>query len=488
MDSIVPVLTSIVNRCLQTGTVPDDLKTANVAPLLKKPSLDKENLSNFRPVSNLTFLSKLLERVVCKQLQSYMTNNDLFEVMQSAYRPNHSTETALVKVMNDLLMAVDQRKKVGLVLLDLSAAFDTINHSVLLKRLEERVGVGGTALKWFKSYLSDRYQRVLIKGVSSSKFKLSTGVPQGSVLGPLLFSIYMGPLGDLIRRHGLEAHFYADDSQLYICFEPAQTSDALSRLESCLEEIRKWMALNFLKLNDDKTEFLLISSRHQLGDVCPPLTIGEHIIMPALQARNIGAIFDQQLSLDQHIRSVSKSAFFHIHKIGLIRKFLTTKAAKTIVHAFITSRLDHLNSLLIGLPAKSVAKLQRIQNAAARLICGTRKSDHVTPVLNELHWLRVHERIHFKVLLLCHKCVYGTAPSYLRKLVIPHKTSRSLRSTGRLLLAQPRCRLGSYGDRAFSCAAPRLWNSLPQSLREVSSTPVFVRLLKSHLFSKYVEH
>lgn len=155
-------------------------------------------------------------------------------------------------------------------------------------------------------------------------------------------------------------------------------------------------------------------------------------------------------------------------------------------HAFVISRLDYLNSLLAGLPAQTTAKLQRVQNCAARVISGLARSDHITPVLNDLHWLRVPERIEFKLLMLCHKCIRGTAPVYLRDLLQVQQPSRSLRSSDGLLFVQPRGRLVTYGDRAFSCIAPRLWNKLPLNLRQVTSTPVFVRHLKSYLFARYM--
>ena len=244
------------------------------------------------------------------------------------------------------------------------------------------------------------------------------------------------------------------------------------------------MAENFLKLNDDKTEFLLLSSKRQpIGHTT--FKIGDCVVSPVPQARNIGAMFDQHLTLDSHINQICRTAFFHLHRIGLIRRFLTNDSAKTLVHAFVTSRLDHLNSLLVGLPACSTDKLQRVQNASARVISRTAKFDHITPVLNELHWLRIPERIEYKILLLCHKCISGVAPTYLQELLHVYCPTRSLRSCDSLLLVEQRERVLSYGGRAFQCAAPRLWNQLPAHIRKIESTPVFARHLKTFLFARY---
>jgi hypothetical protein len=212
--------------------------------------------------------------------------------------------------MNDLLLAVDRKQMVGLVLLDLSAAFDTVNHAVILQRLKDRVGVEGTVMKWLESYLENRCQSVVVGGEASKQHKLATGVPQGSVLGPMLFTIYMelGPLGDLIRRHGLEVHFYADDSQLYIYFERAATQTQ-AKLEACITDLRKWMAQNFLKLNDDKTEFLIISSEQQARGFDPhSVIVGDHNICAVSHTRNIGAIFDQHLAIH------AETCQFHLQK------------------------------------------------------------------------------------------------------------------------------------------------------------------------------
>ena len=229
--------------------MPTELKQAVIRPLLKKPSLDYQEFKNFRSISNLTFLSKVIEKVVALQLVDYIENNGLCEVFQSAYRAHHSTETALLRVYNDIAMSIDNQKSVVLVLLGLSVAFDTVDHSLLLARLSTRFGICDQALDWFRSYLSDRTQHVRIQDVSSDVHALPYGVPTGPVLGPLLYSLYTSPLGDIARSHGLSSHFYADDTQLYLSFErssPEDLSTCTSALEDCVKDIDLWMLNNKL--------------------------------------------------------------------------------------------------------------------------------------------------------------------------------------------------------------------------------------------------
>jgi retron-type reverse transcriptase len=198
---------------MSTSTVPPDLKEAIILPLLKKALLDSELFKNFRPVSNLPYLSKIIERVVAKRFVSHMQIHSLHEPLQSAYKQYHSIETALAKVQNDVLLAIDNQCCVLLVLLDLSAAFDTVDHQTLLSRMSTRLGIEGDALDWFTSYLSDRSQCVHVQGATSKKHTLQCGVPQGSVLGPQEYNSYTLPIGDIIRKYSLNFHIYADDTQ-----------------------------------------------------------------------------------------------------------------------------------------------------------------------------------------------------------------------------------------------------------------------------------
>ncbi len=224
-------------------------------PLIKKTQIDPKDLVNYRPISNLPFLSKILEKVVYSQLYSLLEKIYICEDFQSGFRPSHSTETALIRVTHDLLLSSDRVCISLLGLLDLSTAVDTIDHNIVFNRLEYWifVGINGSALAWFKSYLSDRHQFVAVNEEVSYRSQVQYGVPQGSVIGSLLFTLYMLPLGNIIRDHGVS--FYADDTQLYISSQPGETYQ-IEKLMECIIDIKNWMTSNFLLLNSDKKRYL----------------------------------------------------------------------------------------------------------------------------------------------------------------------------------------------------------------------------------------
>ena len=215
-------------------------------------------------------------------------------------------------------------------------------------------------------------------------------VPQGSILGPILYLLYTSTLADIVRFHGMCFNFYADDTQIYLSFEPTSTVDKLSAvpcIEACISDINKWMLSNKLKLNNSKTEVLVIGARHRPHPQLDLLLVGDEHVVPTSSARNLGTVFDDNMTLESHV--TAKSAFFHIRNIARIKRYLSQASIKTLIDAFVTCKLDHCNSLLIGLPRYLIKRLQMVQNCAARLVVDGRKYEPVTSVLRQLHWLPI---------------------------------------------------------------------------------------------------
>ena len=334
-----------------------------------------------------------------------------------------------------------------------------------------------------KSYLSDRHHFISINNCTSSTAPVTHGVPQGSVLGPLLFTIYILPLGQILRHHGLQFHCYADDTQLYLS-TTSITAATHSTLTNCLTDIKTWMQKNFLKLNCNKSEIIIIGPDTLTRSTQDfSLNIDGTPVKTSTHIRNLGVIFDPTLSFLPHVNNITKIAFFHLRNIARLRPSLTFSAAETLIHTFISSRLDYCNSILYGITSKTLNKLQYVQNSAARLLTNTRSREHITPVLHDLHWLPVKQRIQFKILLTTYKTQHNLAPSYLTDLLQPYVPTRSLRSSEAGLLQVPKPKRRTWGDRAFSVAAPTLWNELPKHIRDAPTIPTFKTALKTHLFT-----
>ena len=238
------------------------------------------------------------------------------------------------------------------------------------------------------------------------------------------------------------------------------------------------MSLNFLHFNEKKTEAMVFS-----GSTVSPLVdldYLEHYRRPIIN--NLGVKVDTDLRFDTQIKAVVKSSFFQLRQLAKIKPILQREHFEAVIHAFVTTRLDYCNALYLGVTESSIARLQLVQNAAARLLTNSRKYDHITPILASLHWLPVHFRIHFKIILFAFKALNGLAPPYLSELLQPYIPSRSLRSADQLLLAIPQTRLKCRGERAFAVAAPKLWNALPLHIRQAPSLSLFKTLVKTYLF------
>lgn len=443
-------------------------------------------MKNYRPVSNLPTIEKLLEQVVSHRMEEHLQTQDLHDSFQSAYRKHHSTETALMKIHNDITEALDQGSQVVLITLDLSAAFDTIDHQILLDRLQDLFGIAGDAHKWLTSYFKDRVQSILIDGSTSSEQPLEYGVPQGSVLGPKCYSMYTKPVGSLISQHNLSHLTYADDTDLYLVIKPqVPWGVTSSSLEACLEDIQSWMSTNWLKLNMDKTEMICFTPKHH-PKPCPhrSLQVGNCTVVEGNCIKSLGVLLDKHLTMEKQINATVRSCYFNIRNIGKIRKYIDEDACKTLVQSLVISRLDYANALYAGLPQSLLHRLELVQNSAARVITKTSRKEHITPILFKLHWLPIEFRVKYKLILHAYKALHDMAPNYIKDMLQPYRPTRSLRSSSKLMLEVPRSRTVTYGQRSLRVITAKLWNDLPTSLKSETELQRFKSSLKTVLFRK----
>ena len=484
---LIDPITDIVNSSLQAGEFPDGWKCAVVTPLLKKAGMDLVYKS-YRPVSNLNFISKIVEKAALSQYIDHLEAMSMFSPQNSAYKKNHSTETLLVKINSDIMNNMDCQNVTLLVLLDLSAAFDTVSMDILSEIFQFRFNIKGTVLSWFKTYLTDREQRVKINSAISEKYKLKFGVPQGSCAGPVVFLGYLSSLYDIVQQHLPTVGGYADDHQLYIAFKPGNNekqTDAVKNLEKCITDVRSWMLLHKLKINDTKTEFLIIGTKTQLEKVSiSEIKVGNESIKAVTKVRNLGVIFDSNMSMLHHVNQVCKKGYHQLTKIRQIRKYLDQEATVSVIHAFVTSHIDYCNALLYGCPKYIINKLQKLQNCAARVVTGKYKFDHISDLMKHLHWLPVVSRIEYKIALLAYKCLRNQAPEYLSNLIEKYVPNRTLRSSKSNLLKVPKTRTKTLGSRAFTSAAPAVWNSLPDGVKNLENIDRFKTSLKTYLFNR----
>ena len=476
-EIFLPTLCEIVNLSLKEGSI-DGLKQADIIPSLKDPALYPNILKNYRPISNLSFVSKLIERVVLRQLNEHMKLNGLEIEEESAYKKHHSTETIMVKVVNDLLISFDSKSATILIMLDLSAAFDTVCHTRLLKILHDELKITGVVLKWFKSFLQGRTQRTRMGSVLSEPIEIQFGVPQGSVLGPVLFNIYIRSLYDAIKKTGFNAMGYADDQQIYKSFKPCDQAFAINiRVMNCFQDIQNWMHNFKLQLNPDKTKIIVFGHQNILKDIKihgVQLTISNCIRFVDV-AKSLGIQIDKHLTFQDHIMNLKKSSFRVLRNICKRRFIFDENQLKTLVNSLVVCKLDYCNSLYAGINENHMDELQRIQNAAAKTVLGLYKYDHVGDSLQKLHWLPIRYRINYKILMLTFKCINGIGPQYLSSMLVYANSDYFT------YLKEPKV-YSVHGERAFSKIAPKLWNSLPLNLKTIPSLQTFKISLKTYLF------
>ncbi len=289
-----------------------------------------------------------------------------------------------------------------------------------------------------------------------------------------------------ITQSSRKQHLYADDTQIYGSCRPSDVGEFSARLASCVADVSQWMRSNRLQLNVDKTELMWFSTSRRLPQLpTDAVAIGGHDVTPTTAAmRNLGVFFDADLSMRRYVDVVVSRCFAALRQLRAVRQYVTIPVMQSLVTSLVLTRMDYCNSVFFGLPAVQLRRLQAVQNSAARLIYNLRRSDHISDALICLHWLRVAERIRFKMAVLTYRSLHGQAPSYLSNFVPSSARSGrpGLRSASTHRLLVPRTRLSTIGDRAFPVAGATVWNDLPSDVASSPSIDIFRSRLKTFLF------
>ena len=429
-------------------------------PIFK--SGDKSDVGNYRPISVLPIVSKIIERAVHDQLYAYLTNADLLSNAQSGFRSNHSTSTTLHDVQDYILNNMDDGYATGVILLDLKKAFDTVNHDILIKKLKN-YGIGNNELLWFESYLNNRSQVVNVNSTLSDFQPVNIGIPQGSILGPLLFIMFVNCLPDAVDK--CKTVMYADDTSI-MC-KANDVHELQSQLNACLSKVAAWFKVNKLTLNIDKTKFMICGTKRTLEkfhDV--KLTFNGSIIERVDEFKYLGVKLDSSLSWSAHIDYLCKNVSKRTGIIKRVKNFLPHQTTVMLSNALVIPHFDYGSSVWSNFSTEFHNKLQVLHNNLARIIL---KADARTPIndmMNSLQWDKLDQRWHKQLLVIVYKCLLNLSPSYLSNQFqfVHNNHSHLTRNHTSNTLAVPKFKTNS-GLRTFHVRAAYAWNNLPVSIR-----------------------
>ena len=474
---VIPFVTHIINECILNSYFPVQWKQAQVIPLPKNSN--PSEYGHLRGISILPTLSKVLERIMEKQIRKFLDKFNVLPPKQSGFRPNYSCESALACITDDILKASDKSEASVLVSLDFSKAFDMLNHSILCSMLHF-IGFSENAQQFISSFLIDRTQQVVYDGQYSSIMPVRVGVPQGSILGPLLYTIYTSNFCKSIQN--CNYHFYADDTQLYYSFPGQQVVGAINTINNDLAHFYTFASDHLLKLNPTKSSVILFGSQTQVDFIKNNFEIKlNNTPLPFTKTCKIlGLLLDSRLRFKEHVTGKLRIAFGILKLIYSQRTFLTTETKKMLCNSLVLSQFNHCNVVFYScLDASDRYRIQKIQNACLRLIYGVRRRNHITPFLNQSQWLNMFNRYRLRMIYFCYKLLKYKTPTYLYERMSFRADIHNLNLRRRGLLTVPLHRKEIL-KRSFSYNVAFHINNLGHTDLEQSNYS-FKKSFKTHL-------
>ena len=432
----VYAFTNIINTSILYKKFPTRWKNALVKPL---PKINNPIcVSDYRPISLLPAFSKVVEKLIAKQMIEYLKETNYFDNLQSAYKPSHSTITALLNVTDDIYECLENSELVFLVLLDYSKAFDCANHRLILAKLKA-AGFRDDSLEWIFSYLNGRKQKVTTNLGESSWSGVLNGVPQGSVLGPLLFTVLVSDLRDAIKRG--RYHMYADDTQLYYSCKCEKVNETIKDINSDLDRISKYSKNNCLRLNSEKSKFIIIGSRQNLKKLknipLDPIKIDNNIIEREYEAKNLGVTIDEELTWVRHVNLLIAKAYGKLKHGFRFKNFLNESSKLKLTETYILSQFNYGDIVLQNLSEQLQNKIQKTQNRCVRFTFGLRKYDHISAFIKDKKMLNMKNRRLLHSLILMFKIKNYRAPMYLCNRIRRHNETHAHFTRNRLNIDPP---------------------------------------------------
>lgn len=455
-------ITYIVNNSYRYNNFPSNWKKALVKPIPKKenPSIE----TDYRPISLLSVFSKITEKTCCYQINNYFSSNVLFDKLQSAYKKYHSTTTALLNIVDDIYKCIDKSELIILILLDYSKAFDCANHRLILAKLKA-LGFHQDALAWVLSYLTNRTQKVKTASGESRWITLINGVPQGSVLGPLLFTVLVSDVGKIIRNGNY--HMYADDTQLYYNCKVSDVINEIDKINVDLKAVEQFSDKNCLKLNTAKSIYIILGSHYNLLKLkhisLPPIVINNKLIERKTHVRNLGVTFDEVLSWTKHINLIVGKAYGKLKQVYRFKKFLSHESKIRICESYVLSHFNYCDVVYQNMSDFLKQKIQKVQNSCFRFIFGLRKYDHISYCLKKTDTLNMEERRLLHGLTLMYKIEKKLAPTYLLERITKHLNNHNYNTRFRHNIVIERCST-TKRKNAFFSKFSKMYNELSKIL------------------------